>query len=572
MKHLLVVTCLALASVAAAQPDDVRPPRGDGPRGGGPGGMGGPGMMMQDREILSRFDTDGDGILNKAERAEARKFMQEETSRRPRRGGGMGGGPGGGPGGPPGMERPASSPGPRIAKSDVAPAIGGLYDPDVYRTIFLDFESDDWEAELSDFIRTDVEVPATMTVDGKTYPNVGVSFRGASSLMMVPAGSKRSFNISVDYADKNQRLLGVKTLNLLNANGDPSLMRGPLFAHIASALKIPAPRVNFVRVVVNGESWGVYQNAEQFDKIMIEHRFGSSKGARWKVPGSPQGRGGLEYLGEDIEPYRRRYEIKSKDDAKSWRALIDLCRTLNETPTDELEAALKPKLDIEGTLWFLALDVATSNEDGYWVRASDYSIYLDEKGIFHILPHDANETFLPGGGRGPGGRGGPPGGPGAPPGGPGAERDGPDREPPRERPAGQPGADRPALARASGQVDPLVALDDSTKPLRSRLLKVPALRESYLRKVRSIAQTWLDWDTLGPIAERYRALIDAEVKADTRKLSSYEAFTRSITATQPEGEARGRNRPSLEQFTRQRREYLLNHPAIKELAEPKDPA
>lgn len=556
MKHLLVLTCLALASVAAAQPGDVRQPRGDGPRGGGPGGTGGPGMMMQDREIVARFDTDGDGILNNAERAEARRFIQEENSRRPRRGGGMGGGPGGGPGGPPGMERQAGSPGPRIAKSDITPSTGGLYDPDVLRTIFLDFESDDWEAELSDFIRTDVEVPATMTVDGKVYPNVGVSFRGASSLMMVPAGSKRSFNISVDYADKDQRLLGVKTLNLLNAHGDPSFLRAPLFAHIASTLKIPAPRVNFVRVVINGESWGLYQNAEQFDKIMVERLFNSSKGARWKVPGSPQGRGGLEYLGEDIEPYRRRYEIKSKDDAKSWRALIDLCRTLNETPIDDLEAALKTKLDIEGTLWFLALDVATSNEDGYWVRASDYSIYLDEKGLFHILPHDANETFLPGGGRGPGGRGGPPGGPGAPPGGPAEDGE------PRQ----------PALPRASGQVDPLVALDDSTKPLRSRLLHVPALRENYLRKVRFIAQSCFDWETLGPVAERYRALIDAEVKADTRRLSSYEAFTRSISAGPIEAEPRGRSRPPIETFIRQRREYLLNHPAIKELANPKDPA
>ena len=34
------------------------------------------------------------------------------------------------------------------------------------------------------------------------------------------------------------------------------------------------------------------------------------------MPGSPGGRGGLEYLGEDVGAYKRTYEIKSKDDAE----------------------------------------------------------------------------------------------------------------------------------------------------------------------------------------------------------------------------------------------------------------
>ena len=54
------------------------------------------------------------------------------------------------------------------------------------RTIFLQFESADWEQELTAFYNTDVEVPATMIVDGKTYRDVGVHFRGNSSFRMVP--------------------------------------------------------------------------------------------------------------------------------------------------------------------------------------------------------------------------------------------------------------------------------------------------------------------------------------------------------------------------------------------------
>jgi hypothetical protein len=60
-------------------------------------------------------------------------------------------------------------------------------------------------------------------------------------------------------------------------------------------------------------------------------------------------------------------------------------------------------MDVDGLLWFLALDVALINGDGYWTRSSDYSLYLDDKGKFHVLPADMNEAFRPGMGPGMGG-------------------------------------------------------------------------------------------------------------------------------------------------------------------------
>ena len=74
-------------------------------------------------------------------------------------------------------------PGPRVKPEDVPTYPDKpLYEPTVLRTLFLTFENKDWEQELQDFHGTDVEVPATLVVDGKTYPNVGVHFRGMSSL------------------------------------------------------------------------------------------------------------------------------------------------------------------------------------------------------------------------------------------------------------------------------------------------------------------------------------------------------------------------------------------------------
>ena len=104
------------------------------------------------------------------------------------------------------------------------------------------------------------------------------------------------------------------------------------------------------------------------------------------------------------------------------------------------------------------------------------------------------------------------------------------------------------FGRAGADLDPLIGLDDGTKPLRSRLLAVPALRERYLGYVREIADKWLDWRTLEPMVAQYQALIADAVKADTRKLYSTEAFTADVATSEA----------SIKRFVDARRAFLLN--------------
>jgi hypothetical protein len=526
----MLITSLLHPSARAQAPlpaggRQTGPPTGPGGFGGGfPGGPGGP-----ERKVVAQFDKNGDKRLDAAERKAAREALAADPG--PGRFGGFGrrGGFPGGRGTVPG------TPGAHLTPADVKVySDAPLYDLSTLRTFFLQFENADWEQELAAFHNTDVDVPAVVTVDGKIYKNVGVHFRGSSSYMMVPEGSKRSLNLAFDFADEKQQIGTYRTLNLLNSNGDPTFLRTVLYTEIASQY-IPTPKANYARVVINGESWGVYVNAQQFNKDFTRDYFASTKGARWKVPGSPGGRGGMEYWGEDASSYKRTYEIKTKDDPKAWADLIHVFQVLNETPPEKLEAALEPLLDIDGALKFLALDVALVNSDGYWTRASDYNIYQDEKGRFHVIPHDLNEGLAEeGGGRGfppPGfggpGRGGPPDG-GFMPG------------PPR-------GGRRGMFGGGGVDLDPLVGLDDTTKPLRSKLLAVPALRTRYLGYVRDIATKSLDWKTLEPKVRQYQALIAADVKADTRKLYSTEAFENGIEGSDE----------SLKSFVDRRRAYLL---------------
>lgn len=441
-------------------------------------------------EIADRFDEDENGVLDAAERIKARNYLaQQATSNRSnrRRAGNIGSG----------------TPGEQILPEDVEsyPNVP-LYDTSIIRTIFLEFENGNWEAELEAFNDTDVEIPATAIVDGEIYLDVGVRFRGNSSYSMVPSGMKRPLRLKFDLLHEDQNLYGYRTLNLLNSNNDPTFLRAILFSTIANNY-IPAPQLGISRLVVNGENWGIYPHQQQFNRDFVDEFYSTEGGVRWQVPGSPRARGGMEYWGDDIDDYRTTFDIDNRDNEESWEALINLFRVLNQTPLDQLEAALDPILNIDGVLRFLAMDVAMVNSDGYWTRASDYYIFLDIDGRFHVLPHDFNEVMSAGGSR-----------------------------------------------RSSGNVrlDPLVSLNDSSKPLRSRLLAVPALRDRYLAYVRDIAENWMDWDVIGPVATKLHEMIADDVSRDTRKLYSESAFRQGLVD----------GTDSLQKFFEQRRAYLLS--------------
>jgi hypothetical protein len=341
---------------------------------------------------------------------------------------------------------------------------------------------------------------------------------------MVPSGAKHSMDLNFELADPKQNLLGVHKIELMNAAADPTFVRQALYMHIMRQY-LPAPQVNYMRVVINGESWGIYVSEEHLSAEFVQSAGGSAKGLRWKVPGSPGAHGGLEYLGEDAAPYRSHYEIKSADKKESWAALIQLCRVLNQTPSDRLEKALEPLLDVDGVLHFLAIEKALINNDGYWVRASDYSLYTDARGRFHAIPHDSNETLRPSEGMGWGRFG---------------------------------GGD--AEVSSGVKLDPLAGANDPAKALLYRLLAVPALRQRYLGYVREVADRWLDWNRLAPIVQSYQAVIAADIKLDTRKLFSTDAFTRAVTEDHVESDGGGpvaAPELGLKNFAQQRRAFLL---------------
>ena len=221
-----------------------------------------------------------------------------------------------------------------------------------------------------------------------------------------------------------------------------------------------------MRVVINGENWGIYTNQEQFNKDFLRQWFGDANGARWKVPPNFSGGSGLMYLGDDLAQYKQNYLIKSADNDADWRKLVELCRACKRRRRNKREAEFDKLMNVDEMLWFLAVDNVLIDSDGYFSRASDYTLVSRHalQPVLHVLARQQRDPAGSPEGPGPGVPGGP-GGPGGwRPGGPGGPGGG-------------------------GQMDPLSQVGSSNRPLFTALLANPHWKARYLAHVRTIAET-----------------------------------------------------------------------------------
>jgi hypothetical protein len=111
------------------------------------------------------------------------------------------------------------------------------------------------------------------------------------------------------------------------------------------------------------------------------------------------------------------------------------------------------------------------------------------------------------------------------------------------------------------QLDPLDGDLDATRPLLANMLSAPHWRSRYLGYLGQIADDWLLWSKLGPVAKEYHDLIADEVRQEAHRPFGYERFVQELDqeAGSPD------ETPSLKSFAAARRTYLLRNGADGEL-------
>jgi spore coat protein H len=241
-----------------------------------------------------------------------------------------------------------------------------------------------------EFVSADVEV------DGQTFPNVGLRYKGSGSYLASQFRAKRSFKIDFDRNDEDQTFRGLAKLNLNSGALDPTRIREVLAYAVFRAAGVPAPRTAFAEVTLtvpgryDAEYLGLYTVVEQVDEPFLAAHFEDGEGLLLK----PEGIRGLPYLGEDAADYVASYNAKSKEGRGDWSRLVELTRLVNEAGESEFREHIAEYLDVESFVRFLAANAVMSNMDGFIGLGHNYYIYLSpQTGQFTFMPWDLDLAF-----------------------------------------------------------------------------------------------------------------------------------------------------------------------------------
>jgi len=233
-----------------------------------------------------------------------------------------------------------------------------------------------------------------------------------------------------------------RRLTLNNLVEDPSLVRTCLAYGLFRRAGLPAPRCALAHLRVNGADLGVYAHVERYGRSFLARAFGPGELALWEGVES-------DFRAEQLPTFAR-----ERGPAEADGALVALAAAL-PLPDAQALPALERLLDLEAFLSFWALEVLTAHEDGYSYVANNFFVVRG--------PGDGRLRFLPWGIEG------------------------------SLSNTGDPAASYPILMATRGA-------------LALRLYSLPATRERFAERVRTLAEELLDGDALAAEAERLQRL------------------------------------------------------------------
>ena len=282
-----------------------------------------------------------------------------------------------------------------VAQRFPSPPENGLYRTDVVPRIDIAIPADSLAAIFAN-VTSDYEYHASFafTAPGLSLSGIEVGFRLRGNTSRTSA--KKSFKISFNSFVSGARVQGVKDLNLNGEHNDPSIMRARIAWELAQDAGMPAPRVNHVRLFINGQPYGLYANIEHYNDDYVEHRFARDAGNLYKCLYPAD----LANLGSDPNSYkltsggRRVYELKTNETADDYTGLARFVTALHATTSTQALCALDSVFNVNSYLKWLAWEVTTGHWDNHSFNKNNFYLYEDPaSGLMEFISYDADNTF-----------------------------------------------------------------------------------------------------------------------------------------------------------------------------------
>jgi len=240
----------------------------------------------------------------------------------------------------------------------------------------------------------DAYVTGDITFDGTTLTNVGIKLKGRLGSFRT-LSQKAGFKVSLDTFVEDQEYSGLDHFTFNNLVQDSSYVHQPAAYAVYRAFGIPAPRIGYVWITVNGTDYGLYENAEGYDNKFVDRTYGDDSGSLYN---------GDYYLAPDWS-----YYVFTDFDDSTWSqfelvagtdvGMVDVQAVTSAIDTSYGTSSyydtVGEVVDWDYHLLFWAVENWVGQYDGYTYNKNNYYVWFNPAvgGKAQILPWDHDWAF-----------------------------------------------------------------------------------------------------------------------------------------------------------------------------------
>ena len=242
------------------------------------------------------------------------------------------------------------------------------------------------EAQLNSLAETpDTWIETSVDIDGVTSQTVALRLYGEFGDFR-DLDHKASVVLDFVRNKKGNEVHGLTHLFLNNLSQDASLVKEYLAYTLFRAAQIPAPRVGYTTLSVNGQGYGLYLMVEPSQsEAFLSHWFeGESQGALYG------GRGGQDLYVDSVANFTPGPHV----DAHKL-SLFGLVQAIDWVDLEaDVPSQLDAIFDLERMVDFMATEITIGHQDGYAWSQNGYDLYrATQNAPWAFLPVSAEKTF-----------------------------------------------------------------------------------------------------------------------------------------------------------------------------------
>ncbi len=277
----------------------------------------------------------------------------------------------------------------KIPDNDVYELSAAVFALDRVHTVDIQLDSAAYDALGADPY---TYVEADLAYDGVALDTVGVRIKGRLGSYRT-LSQKAALKVDFNRFTAGQTLSGLEKLNLNNMVQDTAFTHEIAAYAVHNAMQVPAPRVGYAWVTVNGADFGLYSVVEAYDDVFLEGRYDDPGGNLYDGDYYLYDSG--SYAKGDFHPdLLFVFELDEGSDV-GQADLIAVTEVIwANAGTSRFRSQVGELVDMDEAVRLWAVEVWTGHYDGYCYNQNNYRVYFDpQSGLADLFPWDPDWAF-----------------------------------------------------------------------------------------------------------------------------------------------------------------------------------